>query len=147
MDFETFIMSCDFLLRRLQKCFKFCLLVFEQYGWVIWQGDTLERFSKHDATSKTTWKWRGNGVATSISGNMTPYPRHFHVVFDVASCLLNLSTTGRLLYLPNSLCSPCKSQHNTNNGNMKSLYYSGQNFVSVFSGGALSSIKKLSSVW
>ena len=30
-------------------------------------------------------------MATSIYGNMTPYPRHFHVVFDVASCLLNPS--------------------------------------------------------
>ena len=30
-------------------------------------------------------------MATSIYGNMTPHSRHFHVVFDVASCLLNLS--------------------------------------------------------
>ena len=59
----------------------------------------IERFSKDDATSKTTRKWRGNGVATSIYGNMTLFPRHFHVVFDVASCLLNLSNNG--------LCAPC----------------------------------------
>ena len=26
-----------------------------------------------------------------IYGLATPFPRHFHVVFDVASCLLNLS--------------------------------------------------------
>ena len=25
----------------------------------------------------------------------TPFPRHFHVVFDVASCLLNLSVVVR----------------------------------------------------
>ena len=30
-------------------------------------------------------------VNSKIYGNMTPHPRHFHVVFDVASCLLNLS--------------------------------------------------------
>ena len=36
----------------------------------------LERFSKHDATSKATSKWRENGVATSIYGNMTPFSRH-----------------------------------------------------------------------
>ena len=36
-------------------------------------------------------------MATSIYGNMTPHSRHSHVVFDVASCLLNLSNvnTGR----------------------------------------------------
>ena len=33
-------------------------------------------------------------MATSIYGNMTPYPRHFHVFFDVASCLLNPSTNA-----------------------------------------------------
>ena len=30
--------------------------------------------------------------ATSIYVTITPYLCHFHVVFDVASCLLNLST-------------------------------------------------------
>ena len=34
---------------------------------------------------------RENGVATFIYGNMTPFPRHSHVLFDVAWCLLNLS--------------------------------------------------------
>ncbi len=29
-------------------------------------------------------------MATSKYGNMTPFLRHFHVVFDVASCLLKL---------------------------------------------------------
>ena len=51
----------------------------------------LEEFSKHDATSKTTWKWRGHGVIFPYMDGATPFPRHFHVVFDVASCLLNLS--------------------------------------------------------
>jgi hypothetical protein len=45
---------------------------------------TLERFIKDDATSKTTWKWRKNGVIC---------PRHFYAIFtfDVASSLLSLS--------------------------------------------------------
>ena len=33
---------------------------------------------------------------------MTPYPRHFHVVFDVASCLLNPSNYNFLV-----VCSFC----------------------------------------
>ena len=33
---------------------------------------------------------RENGVATSMYGNMTPFLRHFHVAFDVTSCLLKL---------------------------------------------------------
>ena len=51
----------------------------------------LERFSKDDATSKKTWKWRGYGVICPFMDVPTLYPRHFHVVFDVASSLLNLS--------------------------------------------------------
>ena len=30
-------------------------------------------------------------MATSMYGNMTPFIRHFHVLFDVALCLLKLS--------------------------------------------------------
>ena len=52
----------------------------------------VERFSKHDATSKKTWKWRGRGVIFPYMDVATPFLRHFHVVFDVASCLLKLSS-------------------------------------------------------
>ena len=51
----------------------------------------LARFSKHDATSKTTWEWRQNGVIWPFKDVATPFWRHSHVVFDVASCLLNLA--------------------------------------------------------
>ena len=36
-------------------------------------------------------------MATSIYANMTPYPRHFYVVFDVASCLLNPSSIVKMV--------------------------------------------------
>ena len=51
----------------------------------------IERFSKYDATSKTTWKCRENSVIFPCMDVATPFPRHFRVVLDVASCLLNLS--------------------------------------------------------
>jgi hypothetical protein len=41
----------------------------------------LARFSKDDATSNTTREWRKNGVGTSIDGHITPFLRHFRVVF------------------------------------------------------------------
>ena len=64
-------------------------------GWrPCWQKHRLLKLSisKHDATSKKTWKWRGYGVIFPYMDVATPFPRHFHVVFDVASCLLNLSS-------------------------------------------------------
>ncbi len=45
---------------------------------------TIESFSKHNATSKRTWKWRGNI-------HVWEYDIIFTVAFDVASCLLKLS--------------------------------------------------------
>ena len=39
---------------------------------------------------------------------MTPYPRHFHVVFDVASCLLNPSNNARWLTCQKRSCASRK---------------------------------------
>ncbi len=53
---------------------------------------------------------RGNGVATSMYGNMTPFLRHFHVAFDVASCLLklpNVNKTRKTLCRENLLIRHC----------------------------------------
>ncbi len=60
--------------------------------------ESLGSFSKHDATSKATWKWRKNGVIFPYMDVATPFPRHFHVLFDVALCLLRPRShgTGRI---------------------------------------------------
>ena len=53
--------------------------------WAVVYITLFDGFRKHDATSKTTWKWRRNGA-------IFPYmdvASHFHVVLDVASCYLN----------------------------------------------------------
>ncbi len=47
----------------------------------------LDRFRSRTRTSKTTWKWRQNGVAYPYMGTSS----HFHVVFDVRVFVLNLS--------------------------------------------------------
>ena len=57
-----------------------------QVHWLVLR-NIIERFSKDEATSKTMWKWRD----MPIYGCAHAILRHFHVVFDVASSLLNLS--------------------------------------------------------
>jgi hypothetical protein len=59
----------------------------------------IARLSKDDATSNTTCEWRKNCVVTSIDGHITPFLRHFHVVFDVASSLLNLANYRPCLFM------------------------------------------------
>jgi hypothetical protein len=53
--------------------------------------EILDRFRSRTRTSKTTWKWRQNGVAYPYMGTT----RHFHVVFDVRVLDLNLSIVIR----------------------------------------------------
>ena len=54
-------------------------------------------------------------MATSMYGNMTPFLRHFHVAFDVASCLLklpiNICTHPRHTTLEACLSLTCYCKH------------------------------------
>ena len=45
------------------------------------------------------WKWRGNIHVW----NMTPFLRHFHVAFDVTSCLLKLPNPARATSMQSDL--------------------------------------------
>ena len=57
------------------------------------QENPVHIYNRDLASTTRRQRRRENGVATSIYGNMTPYLRHFHVVSDVASCLLSLSNS------------------------------------------------------
>jgi hypothetical protein len=64
--------------------------------WSREYNDIIDRFRSRTRTSKTTWKWRQNGVAYPYMGTT----RHFHVVFDVRVLDLNLSNHVHDQYCP-----------------------------------------------
>ncbi len=65
-------MRCRFTFTRFylpQKILKFWLLIFQQYGWVSWRGDTIDLSGNYVTTA---WKWGWGAQANAYWHTLGP---------------------------------------------------------------------------